>query len=288
MDIDRYSFPDKHPPRTAHLRSPRRGPLGDIIRSLLADRSRQLWHGAALASVLVGTSAVLFLAVQGHRSLFVIPAWACIQLAVMKWGDIRRLKSVPGVTLLAMALLWTVGAAGATVWGHGEPTMSWTLAVFGWLLVAVYATRITERLFTIVSLGAYPHAAVAIWQGLWSQQRALGLAGDQNVTAGFLGVAVVYLAARRTVELDDLGGCFGDRRHGLPAFDRQWVAAGPDDLEIHYRLLTRFSQRYRWPSAETQVAAFTPDKDPLHPPPGSRRVHPEIEPLTVGVHAWAL
>ena len=107
-----------------------------------------------------------------------IPAWACLQLAAMKWGNVRRLRSVPGVALLAMAALWTLGAAGATAWGHGESTMSWTLAVFGWLLVAVYATPITERLFTIVSLGAYPHAAVAIWQGLWSQQRALGLAGE--------------------------------------------------------------------------------------------------------------
>ena len=172
------------------------GVLEYAVRRPVPYSTRKLGDGAALASVLVGVAAVLFLAVHGHRSIFVIPAWACIQLAAMKWGDWRRLKSVPGGALLAMALLWTVGAAGATVWGHGESTMSWTLAVFGWLLVAVYATPIAERLFTVISLGAYPHAVVAIWQGLWSQQRALGFAGDQNVAAGFLGVAVVYLAAR--------------------------------------------------------------------------------------------
>ena len=171
------------------------GALEYAVRRPVPYSTRKLGDGAAPASVLIGVATVLFLAVQGHRSLFVIPAWACIQVAVMKWGDRRRLKSIPGVALLAMALLWSIGAAGATIWGHGESTMSWTLAVFGWLLVAAYITPLTERFFDAVAVGAYALAGyIYLLEG--RADRALGFTGDQNVASGFMAAAAIYLTAK--------------------------------------------------------------------------------------------
>ncbi len=151
-------------------------------------------------SVLTGSAAILLLGVNGYHAWMAVPAWLCLLVAVMGWADWSQLRTLPGLLLIVFASSLTLGAIGSGLWGYGEVGMSVALALFAWLVVASYTIRLNDRVFTIFTAGAYLHAGVIVWQGIRHFRvatfRASGIALDQNVAAGFLDVAVVYLVAR--------------------------------------------------------------------------------------------
>ena len=85
------------------------------------------------------------------------------------------------------------------------------------------------------------------------------------------------------------------QHHGGSLFERgealgmtllgQRIPARPRSLAVGERRLARLGQRHQRVAAEPEHAGPTPNDQSLHPPPGARRVHAQVQPVAVAVEA---
>ena len=153
--------------------------------------------GTYAPTPLVGLGSAFLLSSGGPAAAYFASAGLTLVILAFMLGHRAPSKRPLGLLSVMCALL-IIGVPGALLWGMKAWILSLILAEWGLLMLVLYSIRIHSTVWAWLIVGALPHFAIALIQGVShladKGYRAVGLAENPGVAGGMADLAILYLA----------------------------------------------------------------------------------------------